>query len=127
MYCPRCFNNSLNLNSRVVARLFINGKHRDTGVFMFNPHKDSTRELEARLKEKVTDFFKWYSTFQNKELIEKVELLTADVTCGSGCPTNPDTKVSVIGLVYNEAQVQKICSDVANRYGINVQLNFENS
>ena len=121
MYCPKCLNDSLRPNSRLVIKLSINGKQKDTGRFIVNA-KDTDREKEIKLREKVEEFMKWYSTFLNKEPIEKVEIFSSDFSCSKGCAIGVEQSFSVINTIYPQEVIEKTFKRLAPKYGLTLNL-----
>lgn len=123
MYCPVCFQNTLKLRSNGVVKLSFNGKSRSTSLFTYNLNKDSQKDLESKLRERVVDFVSWYSEFQNKVPIKTIEAFSSDCQCSNNCKIDlVTTRVSVIGVLYSLKEIEKIISEEAQRYGIEVAL-----
>lgn len=123
MYCPVCFQNTLKLRSNGVVKLSFNGKSRSTSLFTYNLNKDSQKDLESKLRERIVDFVSWYSEFQNKVPIKTIEAVSSDCQCSNNCKIDlVNTRVSVIGVLYSLKEIEKIISDEAQRFGIEVNL-----
>ena len=121
MYCPKCMNNSLHVNSRGVMNILVNGKQMDAGRFLYNI--DSGEEKFYKdLKDELEEFFKWYSNFQNVESITKIEIATSDVTCDSKCKLPLNNKFSVIDAIIPSATLKVILSELGEKYGLNIEL-----
>jgi hypothetical protein len=71
MYCPVCFQNTMKIRSNGVIKLAFNGKSRNTSLFTYNLQKETTEQLEAKLREKIVDFFSFYSEFANKTILAR--------------------------------------------------------
>ncbi len=125
MYCPKCLNNTLAINSRGVVHLMINGKKMDSGRFLFNFGEMTNNELIEAFTEKIESFFKWYSNFQNQEPIALVELYTSDLSCEDGCPIPIEHYVSVIDLLIKKETLNKILNSAADKYSMTIELNPE--
>ncbi|EQC49864.1 hypothetical protein M899_2602 [Bacteriovorax sp. BSW11_IV] len=122
MYCPKCFNSSLNFNTRGIIHVIINGKQMDSGRFLYNlDHLDDPQFLND-LKDKVEEFFKWYSQFQNQEVITTVELCTSDVVCENKCAIAIDQKFSILDVMVRKQTLIKILNDLSSKYGVKVEL-----
>jgi len=122
MYCPKCLNNSLRINAKGVVDMTINGKKRDSGRFIF--HTDQS-EQEAMLKDleiKCEEFFQWYSQFQNKEPISRLELNTSDVKCENGCRFSARDKFSVINNIIDAKTIKEIVDRVGSKYNLTIEL-----
>ena len=124
LYCPVCFNNTLQLQAHAVAKLSINGVSKDNSLFVVNIGKDTAMDLDNRLKSKVDELLSWYGNFQNKQPIHKVEIHSADCKCMKGCVIRPDTRISLINLVYPEKKVEEIIKEVAKKYKLQVTLTW---
>lgn len=123
MYCPVCFQNTLKLRSNGVVKLSFNGKSRSTSLFTYNLNKDSQKDLEAKLRERVVDFVSWYGEFQNKVPIKTFEAFSSDCQCSNSCKIDlVTTRVSVIGVLYSLKDIEKIISEEAQRFGVEVAL-----
>lgn len=122
MYCPVCLNNSLKLTSRGVVHLIINGKQMDAGRFLFSIEKDKQKILQEDLEAKIEEFFVWYSSFQNRSVIELVELCSSDVVCENGCRIPVNKKLSVIDLLINSTRLKQILLTMGGKYNIDVRL-----
>lgn len=125
MYCPVCFQNTLKIRSNGVVKLAFNGKSRSTSLFTYNLQKESQEQLLSKLREKVVDFFSFYSEFQNKTPIKSFEAFSADFLCTNGCKIDViNTKVSVVNIIYSPAEAKKILSEEATKFGIDVEVKF---
>ena len=125
MYCPKCLNNTLAINSRGVVHLMINGKKMDSGRFLFNFSEMTNKEFLETFTEKIENFFKWYSNFQNQEPIAVVELFTSDFTCEEGCPIPIEHYVSVIDLLIKKDTLNQLLSSSAKKYNMTIELKEE--
>ena len=98
-------------------------KSRSTSLFTYNLNKDSQKDLESKLRERIVDFVSWYSEFQNKVPIKTIEAVSSDCQCSNNCKIDlVNTRVSVIGVLYSLKEIEKIISDEAQRFGIEVNL-----
>jgi hypothetical protein len=123
MYCPECFNNSLKINSRGVVRLAFNGKSKETSLFLYNISKDKPDEVKKNVTEKFDEFFKWYAGFKNADPIKNIELYSNDFTCSNNCKILLTTKITIVGLLISQKDVNEIANQVANKYNLQLQLN----
>src|SRR5687768_5890113 len=99
MYCPVCLQNTMKIRSSGVIKLSFNGKSRNTSLFTYNLQKETQEQLDAKLREKIVDFFSFYSEFNNKTPIKTFEAFSADFMCTNGCKIDVmNTKVSVVAL-----------------------------
>ena len=95
-------------------------------MFTYNVQKESHDELAAKLREKIVDFFSWYSEFKNIDPIKKFEAFSADFICTNGCKIDViNTRFSVIGSLYPVAEVAKILKEEGERWGIPVHVKLD--
>jgi hypothetical protein len=125
MYCPVCFQNTLKIRSGGVIKLSFNGKSRNTSLFTYNLQKESQEQLEAKLKEKIVDFFSFYSEFANRTPIKTFEAYSGDFVCMNNCKIDMiKTKVSVIGIIYPIATVKEFLKAEGNKWAIEIDVNY---
>lgn len=125
MYCPVCFQNTMKIRSSGVIKLSFNGKSRSTSLFTYNLQKETLEQLEAKLREKIVDFFSFYSEFNNKTPIKNFEAYSADFICTNSCKLDMmSTKVSVIGTVYSVTRVREILREEGRKFGIEIEASF---
>lgn len=125
MYCPVCFQNTMKIRSNGVVKLAFNGKSRSTSLYTYNLQKETHEQLLGKLREKVIDFFSFYSEFQNKTPIKSFEAYSADFVCTNECKIDViNTKVSVVNLVYSQEEIRSILTEEGKRFGIEVNLKF---
>lgn len=120
MYCPNCFNNTLNIKDSGVVEILINDKKMDTGRFLFNK-SGKKEDILLDAKKKLEDFIKWLANFSNIDPVKKIKFLTADIKCESGCPSS-FTKVSAIGEVLSSAQANLMLSELGEKYNMQLVL-----
>jgi hypothetical protein len=125
MYCPVCFQNTLKIRSSGVIKLSFNGKSRNTSLFTYNLQKESQDQLEAKLKEKIVDFFSFYSEFANRTPIKTFEAYSGDFVCMNNCKIDMiKTKVSVIGIIYPVATVKQFLKEEGTKWAIEIDVNY---
>jgi hypothetical protein len=125
MYCPVCFQNTMKIRSNGVVKLAFNGKSRSTSLYTYNLQKETHDQLLAKLRDKVVDFFSFYSEFNNKSPIKTFEAYSADFLCVNNCKIDMiSTKVSVVGVIYTADEVRKILLEEANKFGLKIEVNF---
>jgi hypothetical protein len=123
MYCPVCFQDTLKLRSTGVVKISFNAKSRDTSLFTFNVSKENQEDLLKKLREKIVDFFSWYSQFQNKVPLVSFDALSSDFQCINQCKIDyVNTKISVVGLLFSMEQIVEIIQQEAPRYSLDVNL-----
>ena len=125
MYCPVCFQNTLKIRSNGVVKLAFNGKSRATSLFTYNLQKETQEQLLAKLREKVVDFFSFYSEFNNKTPIKSFEAFSGDYQCTNSCKIDMmNTKVSVVGVIYVPTVVKALLVEEGKKFGIEIEVNF---
>lgn len=125
MYCPVCFQNTMKIRSNGVIKLAFNGKSRNTSLYTYNLQKETQEQLLAKLREKIVDFFSFYSEFNNKTPIKNFEAYSADFMCTNSCKLDMmSTKVSVVGVVYPAQVVKAMLQEEGKKFGIDVEVNF---
>ena len=122
MYCPECLNDTLKIRSSGVVKLSFDGLAKNTSQFTYNLKQDSNKRLKFKLREKVEEFCKWYSLFQNKSPLKKIEVFSADFECDNQCAIGLKNRISVIGQIYFVEEVIKILKEEAEKYGIQVEV-----
>ncbi len=125
MYCPVCFQNTMKIRSSGVIKLSFNGKSRNTSLFTYNLQKETQEQLDAKLREKIVDFFSFYAEFNNKTPIKNFEAYSADFMCTNTCKIDVmKTKVSVVGIVYPVPVVRAMLNEEAKKFGIEIEVAF---
>lgn len=125
MYCPVCFQNTMKIRSNGVIKLAFNGKSRNTSLYTYNLQKETQEQLLAKLREKIVDFFSFYSEFNNKTPIKHFEAYSADFMCTNSCKIDMmNTKVSVVGVVYPAAVVKAMLQEEGKKFGIDIEVVF---
>ncbi|MFA7613770.1 MAG: hypothetical protein WCY48_05995, partial [Candidatus Caldatribacteriota bacterium] len=99
-----------------------NGKSRNTSLFTYNLQKESHEQLLEKLREKVVDFFSFYSEFNNKDPIKNFEAYSSDFICQEGCKIDINSKLTVVGVIYSKEEVLKLLKEEAQRFGLIVSL-----
>lgn len=126
MYCPVCFQNTMKIRSNGVIKLAFNGKSRNNSLFTYNLQKETEEQLLEKLREKIIDFFSFYSEFNNKAPIKTFEAYSADFICSAGCKIDViNTKVSVIGIVYSKTVVKTLLKQESSKFGIQEAVDLE--
>ncbi len=115
----------MKIRSNGVVKLAFNGKSRNTSLFTYNLQKETHEQLLAKLRDKVVDFFGFYSEFNNKTPIKTFEAYSADIQCTAGCKIDMvNTKVSIVGILYKTNEVKAILEEEGKKLGIEVQIAF---
>jgi len=126
MYCPVCYQSTLKVRSNGVIKLAFNGKSRNNSLFTYNLQKETQEQQIAKLREKIIDFFSFYSEFKNKDPLKTFEAYSSDFLCTSGCKIDViNTKVSVVGIIFTTGEVQKLLQDEGKNFGIEIQVSFK--
>ena len=125
MYCPVCFQNTMKIKSNGVVKLAFNAKSKNSSLFTYNLQKETQEQLLAKLREKVVDFFSFYSEFNNKSPIKNFEAYSADFICTNSCKMDMiNTKVSVVGVIYTIPEVKNILTEEGKKFGIEIEVKF---
>jgi hypothetical protein len=115
----------MKIRSNGVIKLAFNGKSRSTSLFTYNLQKESQEQLLLKLRDKVVEFFSFYSEFNNKVPIKTFEAYSADFQCTNNCKMDMiSTKVSVVGIIYSVTEVKAIMQEEGRRFGLEVELSF---
>jgi hypothetical protein len=115
----------MKIRSSGVIKLSFNGKSRNTSLYTYNLQKESQEQLEAKLREKIVDFFSFYSEFNNKTPIKNFEAYSADFMCTNSCKIDMmSTKVSVIGIVYPVPMLKAMLQEEGKKFGILIETAF---
>lgn len=115
----------MKIRSTGVIKLSFNGKSRNTSLFTYNLQKETQEQLDAKLREKIVDFFSFYSEFNNKTPIKNFEAYSADFLCTNSCKLDMmSTKVSVVGVVYPAQIVKKLLEEEGKKFGIQIDVVF---
>lgn len=125
MHCPKCFNDSLRMASRGIVHITVNGMQKDNGRFLYNCEKQTTEEIGESFKAKLEEFFKWYSTFQNKDPIKVVQIVSSDFSCEEKCKLNITQKFSILDILIPYEQTEKIIKELGKIYNMEIQLNAD--
>lgn len=111
----------MKIRSSGVIKLSFNGKSRNTSLFTYNLQKETQEQLDAKLREKIVDFFSFYSEFNNKTPIKNFEAYSSDFMCTNGCKIDVmSTKVSVVGIVYPAPLVKNMLLEEGKKFGIDI-------
>lgn len=122
MYCPKCLNQTLFIQTKGVVDIIINGKKRDNGRFLFNMDPDFYEAVVADFYKKCEEFFKWYSEFKNQDTIQYIELLTVDVKCENNCRFSPMERFSAVDVVIDRKTITKVINELGAKYNMTVEL-----
>ena len=115
----------MKIRSSGVIKLSFNGKSRNTSLFTYNLQKETQEQLDAKLREKIVDFFSFYSEFNNKTPIKTFEAYSADFMCTNGCKIDVmNTKVSVVPIVYPAQVVKNMLKEEGKKFGIDIEVVF---
>lgn len=123
-YCPVCLNESLALKSRGIVRFEINGKHLPNSVFVYNLETERLSEVLLNLEKKVEDFIKWYSSLNNRQPIESFVLYSTDFACSNKCFLNPNSRLSIVDILFTKDEVMEVLTKICNKYDIPMEQNI---
>ncbi len=122
MYCPTCLNDSLQINKSGIINIIINSKKLDNGRFLFNLVDQTEEQVFETFEDKAEDFFKWYSKFQNPSKIQRIQIISSNFNCTSGCPFKANMKKSVLGVLLPEEEVKEVILTLGEKYNLEVEL-----
>ncbi len=115
----------MKIKSNGVVKLAFNGKSKNSSLYTYNLQKETQEQLLAKLREKVVDFFSFYSDFNNKSPIKSFEAFSADYLCTNACKMDMiNTKVSVVGVIYTVSEVKNILTEEGQKFGITIEVPF---
>ncbi len=115
----------MKIRSQGVVKLAFNNKSRSTSLFTYNLQKETHEQLVAKLREKIVDFFSFYSEFNHKTPIKSFEAYSADFICTNNCKIDVmNTKVSVVGNIYQAPEVLALLQEEGKKYGIDIDVKF---
>ena len=116
----------MKIKSNGVVKLAFNGKSKNSSLYTYNLQKETQDQLLAKLREKVVDFFSFYSDFNNKSPIKNFEAFSADYLCTNACKMDMiNTKVSVVGVIYTVTEVKNILLEEGKKFGITIEVTFK--
>ena len=116
----------MKIKSNGVVKLAFNGKSKNSSLYTYNLQKETQEQLLAKLREKVVDFFSFYSDFNNKSPIKNFEAFSADYLCTNACKMDMiNTKVSVVGVIYTVSEVKNILVEEGQKFGITIEVTFK--
>lgn len=116
----------MKIKSNGVVKLAFNAKSKNSSLFTYNLQKETQEQLLAKLREKVVDFFSFYSEFNNKSPIKNFEAFSSDFMCTNSCKIDMiNTKVSVVGVVYTVQEVKTILAEEGKKFGIDIEVTFK--
>lgn len=115
----------MKVRSNGVIKLAFNGKSRNTSLFTYNLQKETHEQLNAKLRDKIIDFFSFYSEFANKTPLKTFEAYSSDFLCTDGCKIDViNTKVSVVGIVFPAPEVKKMLQEEGKKFDIEIDVSF---
>ena len=115
----------MKVRSNGVIKLAFNGKSRNNSLFTYNLQKETQEQQLEKLREKIIDFFTFYSEFKNKDPLKTFEAYSSDFLCTSGCKIDViNTKVSVIGIIFTIAEIKKMLKEEGAKFGIEINVTF---
>jgi hypothetical protein len=123
MYCPVCLNDTLFMHSKGTIFIRINKQAMSTSHFLYNLSKEEEEDIIDTLSEKLDEFLEWYSTFQNKEKISKVEITSANFACDKHCRLPNEARFSVIDALFSKRTLVKILMQISKKHGLSIDVN----
>jgi hypothetical protein len=121
-YCPKCFNATVKMNEKGVVQVIINGLKMDRGQFLFNKAKETPQEIETRAIQKLEEFFKWYSTFDNRDPIKVIQMLSSDYSCESHCKLPMNTFFPIVGDLLSEEKLIEVLNRLGEKFNMEIKL-----
>lgn len=122
MYCPVCFDSGLKPASSGVIKITFNGKSKSNSQFFYDVKRDEPDDIYNKLKGVIEDYFKWYSTLQNKDNITKISITSSDFICRQGCSINVTNRLNMLEDFLNPQVVKNILNEVADKYQIKLDI-----
>ena len=122
MYCPVCFDNGLKPASNGIIKVTFNGKSKNNSQFVYDTLRELPEDIYQKLREVVADYMKWYSSFQNKDIITHISLFSSSFVCRNGCSLNMNHRLNVLENFLSADVVKSIVTEEANKYGIEINL-----
>ena len=122
MYCPVCLNDTLFMHTKGTIFIKINRQTMSTSHFLYNLSKEEEEDILEHLSIKLDEFLGWYSNFQNKEKISKVEIVSANFACDKHCKL-PEARFSIIGSLISKRTFLKLLLRLSKKHGLSVDLN----
>lgn len=126
MYCPKCFDLSLNVADSGVLHVSVNDIKRDTGQVLFNTGRESKAQIGANILKTFDDFFKWYAGLQNHEPIHSVHVFTSSCRCQNGCVLPASAQIDVVGILISKRSLLDGVHELADKHrlAVNFSQNF---
>lgn len=126
LYCPKCLDSSIQLESSGKVHFIINGKHQETSQLLFRDLLGSgPEEFLAEFEHKIDEFMKWYKQFKHRDPIRSIQVFTNNYRCKNGCAFSPNLKFSVIDTLLPAKRVVEIVRKAGDRHGIETSLKSE--
>ena len=122
MYCPECFDSGLKPASNGIIKMTFNGKSKSNSQFVYDTNRDLPEDIYQKLREVVIDYFKWYSTFQNKDKITHISVFSSSFVCRQGCTIGINHRLNVLDIFLNIDVVKSIIEEEALNFKIEVDL-----
>ena len=111
------------MHSKGTVFIKINKLTTSTSHFLYNLSKEEEEEILDNLEEKLDEFLKWYSTFQNKERISKVEITSANFACDKHCKLPTEARFSIIGPLISRRTLVKMLMEISKKHGLSMDIN----
>ena len=89
---------------------------------MYNLEDQRVDQIQSTMREKLEEYFQWYSEFQNKKPLEKIDLVSDDFACENGCGGENLGKFSVVGVLFSEKYFKNLIEELASEYDIPLDL-----
>ncbi len=122
MYCPKCFDLSLNVAASGVLHVSVNDMQRETAQVLFNSNRETRSEIAGHIIEKFDEFLKWYAGFQNREPIRSAHVFTSSCHCQNGCVLPATAQIDVVGIFISKKELIDGICQLADKHHLEVSL-----
>lgn len=127
IYCPQCFNESLEISKKGIVHFSLNNKKMGRSRFLYNRERESEEDIKKAFEEVVKEYMRWFSTLQNAGPITSINLVSNSFVCCRGCTIGADHYFSVVDSLFSLEYVLSVIDKNAQKYNIDFNTqNFEN-
>lgn len=125
IYCPKCLDTSINLESSGVIHFIINGRHQETSQLLFSIDDFNKEKFAKEFKVKIAEFMVWYSQFKNREELSSIQVFTNNYRCKNGCAFSANLKFSVVEVLLSANEIVEIVKECGKEHGIQTNIESE--
>jgi hypothetical protein len=104
------------------VKVAINGKSKSTSQFFFNLSSDKPSEIDERFAKVLKEYFSWYKTLKNLDVIKTIDVTSCDFVCTDGCKLTLNHMLNVVGFVITKESYLKTCNDISTSLEIPMSL-----